>query len=63
MFPSQVSSVVVRTEAFSAYVQGHGKSPCFSRCPILTFTRVDHLGPVLDVVYIELYLERAGCYG
>jgi hypothetical protein len=47
------------TEAIFGFLLGHGKSPCFLRCRVLTVADLGRRGSVLRVVNIGNCLESA----
>lgn len=59
MLRSFTLSARARTEAFFGHVQGHGKSPCFSRTCVLRVSDVGCLCLDTDVLNMRFCLKRA----
>jgi len=55
MFLDCVSSAKLCSDAILSVDSEYGKSPCFSRCAVLSSADVDGMGSPFTVLYIEVF--------
>ena len=55
MFLDCVSSAKLCSNAILSVDSEYGKSPCFSRCVVLSSADVDGMGSLFTVLYVEVF--------